>query len=209
MGKKAAIVATAANMNEVDYVLLNPFSLMSMQEKVEIKRLGAHHPKINLTQKDAQNRTFCPSWVQKKEWLTASVAKNALFCFPCLLFGGETAWTQQGVVDLKHLSDKIKKHECSAGHIGNCIKLSMLGKVHTGCQLDEGHRISTQRYNEQVKNRHCLSRIVDCIKFCVTHELAMRGSDESATSKQKGVFVDLVEQFSYLDSQLADHLASK
>lgn len=197
--------------NEVDYLLLNPFSLMSLEEKLEVKKAGAHHPNdIHITQKDKrQNRSFCVTWFQRKDWLTASLAKKSLFCFPCLLFGGDTAWTQQGIVDLKHLSDKIKKHECSTTHIGNGVKLSMLGKVNIACQLDEGHRIAVQRHNELVKkNRHALSRIVDCIKFCGAHELALRGSDESSTSLSRGVFVDLVEQFSFLDSQLADHLSN-
>ncbi|KAK0143088.1 Zinc finger MYM-type protein 1 [Merluccius polli] len=85
----------------------------------------------------------------------------------------------------------------------------MLGKVNIACQLDDGYRISIQRHNEQVKKkRHSLSQIVDCIRFCGAHELALRGSDESATSLQRGVFLDLVDQFSFLDSQLADHLSN-
>ena len=106
-------------------------------------------------------------------------------------------------------SEKVRKHERCSNHIGNCLKLSMLGKVNIASQLDEGHRIATQRHNELVKkNRHALSRIVDCVKFCGTHELALRGSDETATSLHRGVFLDLVDQFSFLDSQLADHLSS-
>ena len=208
-------MAAAVNpmkINEVDYLLSNKFSLMSDAEKLEVKRLEAHHPKdIIITQHNkGHKRKFCVTWFERKAWLTASVAKSSLFCFPCLLFGGgDTAWTQQGVVDLKHLSAKIQKHECSTSHIGNCVKLSMLGKVNIASQLDEGHRISIQRHNELVKkNRHALSRIVDCIKFCGAHELGLRGSDESAASLQRGVFLDLVEQFSFLDSQLADHLSN-
>ncbi len=118
-------------MNEVDHLLNNPFSSMSFEDKLEIKRLGPHRPHvIQITQTaKRQNRKFCVSWFEKKVWLTASVAKNLLFCFPCLLSGGDTAWTQQGIVDLKHLSDKIKKHESRTSHIGNSVKLSMLGKV--------------------------------------------------------------------------------
>ena len=87
------------------------------------------------------------------------------------------------------------------------VRLSMLGKVNIACQLDDGHRISVQRHNEQVKkNRHSLSRIVDCTRFCGAHKLALRGSDESATSLQRVVLLDLVDQFPFLDSQLADHL---
>lgn len=98
-------------INDVDYLLAHPFSSMSLEEKMEVKRLGTHRPNdVEITQKDKrQNRKFCvrPIWFQRKDWLTASVAKHSLFCFPCLLFGGDTAWTQQGIVDLKHLSDKI------------------------------------------------------------------------------------------------------
>ena len=65
-------------------------------------------------------------------------------------------------------------------HIGNYVKLSLLGKVNIASKLEEGHLISLQRHNEQVrKHRHALSRIVDCIKCCGVHELALRGSDES------------------------------
>ena len=31
-------------MNEVDYLLSNRFSLMSLEEKMEVKRLGTHQP---------------------------------------------------------------------------------------------------------------------------------------------------------------------
>ena len=31
-------------MNEVDYLLSNRFSLMSLEEKLEVKRLGTHQP---------------------------------------------------------------------------------------------------------------------------------------------------------------------
>ena len=172
---------------------------------MEVKRLGAHHPNdAQITQKDKQqNCNFCVTWFQRTDWLTASVAGNSLFCFPCLLFGGDTVWTQQGIVDLKYLSDKIRKHECSMSHIGNAVKLSLLGKVNIACQLNMGHHVAVHRHNELVKkkNRHSLSRIVDCIKFCGGHELALRGSDESPTSIQQGVFLDLFDQFSFLDSR--------
>ena len=130
-------------MNKVDYLLSNQFSLMSLEEKLEVKRLGAYHPNdVKITQKDKRpNHNFCVPRFERTDWLTASVARNSLFCFPCLLFGGDTAWTQQGIVDLKHLSDKIRIHECNTSHIGNAVKLSMLGKVNIACQLNEG-RIS-------------------------------------------------------------------
>ena len=68
----------------------------------------------------------------------------AVFCFLCLLFkmpGTDTTWTVTGVRDLKHLSECIKKHECSKVHMNNAVKLAMLGRISIAAQLDEGHRI--------------------------------------------------------------------
>lgn len=128
----------------------------SLEEKLEIKRLGTHRPS------DSQFINFVqPGFIEM-----ARAAKNSHFCSPCFLTGGDMAWIQQGIVDLKHLSDKIRKHECSTSHIGNSVKLSVLGKANIPCQVDEGQCIAIQRHNELVKkNRHSLSWIVDCIKF--------------------------------------------
>ena len=64
-------------VNEVDYLLSNPFSSMSLGEKVEVKKVGAHHPKdIQITQKEKlQNRSFCVTWFERKDMLMASLAK--------------------------------------------------------------------------------------------------------------------------------------
>ena len=38
------MVGVSMNMNEVDYLISNRFSLMSLEEKLEVKRLGTHQP---------------------------------------------------------------------------------------------------------------------------------------------------------------------
>ena len=150
----------------------------------------AHHPNnVQITQKDKRkNRNFCVAWFQRTDWLTSSVERNSLLCFPCLLFGGDTAWTQQGIVDFKHLYYKIRKHECSTSPIGNVVKLALLGKVNIACQLNEGHRCTETQWagKKKIKKNksHSLSWLVDCIKFCGRHKLALRESDESPTSLQ-------------------------
>ena len=61
-------------------------------------------------------------------------------------------------------------------------------------QLDDGYRNSIKKHNEEVdKNRHVLNRIIDCIKFCGVHELALRGHNEDEHSHNHGVFLDLVD----------------
>ena len=41
------------SVNEVDYLLSNPFTSMSLGEKVEVKKVVTHHPKdIQIAQKE-------------------------------------------------------------------------------------------------------------------------------------------------------------
>ena len=132
--------------------------------------------------------------------------KQALFCFPCLLFGGETAWTKIGVTDLQHLNAKIVKHENSLKHIHNATNLNLLGKVDIRHQIDIGYKIGIQRHNELVdKNRYVLDKILNYIKCCGKHELPLRGHDEKTSSKNQGVFRGILDLCIDLDSSLGDH----
>ena len=75
-------------INEVEYLLKNKFSLMSAEEKNEVKRLGPHRPKdIIITQKDKrQSRTFCVSWFEKKRVVDSKCYKKStvLFSMPAI-----------------------------------------------------------------------------------------------------------------------------
>ena len=79
-------------MNNVDYLLRVQFSTLSLEEKLEIKRLGPHRPDdlILLQPGEKATQTFKTEWYDRKTWLTACTSKRALFCFPCLLFGNAT-----------------------------------------------------------------------------------------------------------------------
>ena len=73
----------------------------------------------------------------------------------------------QGCNGLKHLSKRISKHECSKVYMNNCVSVKMLGKVNILSAIDAGYRRSIIKHNELVdRNRHALSRIINCIKFC-------------------------------------------
>ncbi|KAE9536827.1 hypothetical protein AGLY_006889 [Aphis glycines] len=140
------------------------------------------------------------------KWLCGCEIKQALFCLPCLIFGGETAWTKIGVTDLQHLNAKIDKHENSFKHIHNATNLNLLGKVDIRQQIDIGYKISIQRHNELVdKNRYVLDKILNCIKCCGKHELPLRGHDEKVSSKNQGIFRGILDLCINLNSSLNDH----
>lgn len=197
-------------MNHVDTLLINPFHRLTQEEKLEVKRLGPHQPRdFMLEQKDSkQNRKFSNRWFETYDWLTVSVEKSAFFCFYCLLFSNSectSAWSKHGYTDLKHIADKLKRHNGSVNHINNAVKYKTFGT--SNVLADTGHKLVIQRHNQEVdRNRHILNRIIDCIKFCGTHELSLRGHDETDQSCNRGVFQDLVELLSKLDDKLDEHL---
>lgn len=134
-------------MNSVQNLLEKSFSCRSAEEKTEIKRLGRPTPNLNIKQTVSSknrsfNRTFNKDIYQKYSWICGCDVKNALFCFPCLLFGGEESWTKTGMSDLNHLLVRIKKHTVSAAHMKNVVQFSFFGNVNIAAQLDSAYRRS-------------------------------------------------------------------
>lgn len=194
----------------IDFIKSN----RTFQNRLDIKSAGPPRPFLNLKQEcKTKNKTFTrifkSEMYNKKKWLCGCERLNALFCFPCVVFGGEAIWTETGVKDLTHLGEKIKKHDSSQVHLQNVLSMSVLGTVDIRNQLDSVYRANIQKYNEQVdKNRYILSRLIDCVKFCGAFELALRGHDETSESLNAGVFRGLVDFVSELDGVMKEHLSA-
>ena len=76
-------------------------SVLSLHEKVAVKKTGRltldiqiSHPGISNNKKYIHS--FHSEWYQRKSWLCSYKVKNARFCFPFLLFGGDETWTKDG-----------------------------------------------------------------------------------------------------------------
>ena len=161
-------------MNTVSNLKICPFSQLSQQEKLELKRLGPDRPEfIRSESSSSTSRKFSRSWYTKYEWLTGC-SQTQKDCFPCLLFGEshrEKAWTGKGINDWKHFSEKVKKHTACACHVENCLKLAFLGRNNITEHLSEAYRVSKQRHNLKVE------------------KIDMRGHNEKADSDNLGVFL--------------------
>lgn len=196
----------------VEYLKKLTFSQLSLNEKLEIKNKGRSTPDIIINQTGISNnkkynRSFNRDWYQTLKWLCGCDITNRLFCFPCLLFGGETTWTKSGFSNISRIREKSEKHENSRKHMENVVSLSFLGKVNIAEQLSEAYKTAKIKHNEQVKkNRKILSQIIDCIKFCGKFELSLRGHDESSSSENPGVFKGLVNFAATFDPSLQKHL---
>lgn len=193
-------------------VTIKRFYQYSYEEKVKLKEDGRPLPDIIIQKQGCSRgkpyaRQFNKDIYARNNWICGCNKKNALFCFPCLLFGGDKSWTEVGVTDLVHLSDKVKKHETSKHHLHNEMEFALLGTVNIQAQLDTAYWVNIQKFNDKVtKNRYVLSKIIDCVKFCGVFELALRGHNETETSDNPGIFRGLINFSAELDNTLADHL---
>lgn len=167
------------------------FSLLTLEEKLQLKN-SQKRPDLKLSQKDGKTvRHFNVNWYTTFTWLTGSVATNKVYCFPCVLFGGDdSSWAKDGVDIIKNFVIKANKHASSKKHISCMDFFQMLGKVRIDHALAESKKIDALRHNEKVsKNRQIVGRLIDVVCFLAKQELAFRGHDESSCSKNKGKFV--------------------
>jgi hypothetical protein len=69
-------------MNRIDVLLKTPFASLSIEGKLETKKLGAHQPRDFKLQQNGKNkhRSLSTSWFDKKRWLTVSEEKKQFFC---------------------------------------------------------------------------------------------------------------------------------
>uniref|UniRef100_A0A8D9A6D5 Zinc finger MYM-type protein 1 n=1 Tax=Cacopsylla melanoneura TaxID=428564 RepID=A0A8D9A6D5_9HEMI len=189
------------------------FSTLSIEEQVRIKQLGRPLPDIHLSQQvPGRNATrqFHRNIYDRNNWICGCEQTNLLFCYPCLLFNStDVNWTNRGISDLGHLSQKVKRHESSKDHINACINLAVMGTVQITELLSDAYRRDIEQKNAEItKNRYILSKIIDCVKFCGEYELALRGHNESEESENPGIFKGLINFTATLDKIFDDHMKS-
>ncbi|KAJ1179402.1 hypothetical protein NDU88_004636 [Pleurodeles waltl] len=85
----------------------------------------------------------------------------------------------------------------------------MLGDAPIEAHISDTYRKAIMKHNEAVdKNRHILSKIIDCIRFCGAFELVLRANDESESSSNPGIFRGLVDLIGSIDREMETRLAS-
>ncbi|XP_066967643.1 uncharacterized protein [Macrobrachium rosenbergii] len=199
----------------VKYLQSIDFAELKYSDQLEIKTKGRPMPHLSIEQRSTDRlrrygTAFSKQFYENCEWLCGCEETNAMFCFPCLLFGGDLMWTKMGVRDLIPLAPKIKHHEQTSDHINSVIDLALLGKVSNAGDSDSSQRLLDAKHNELVrKNRDALSRIIDCVKFCGKYKLSLFNSDEGGNGNHGGIFHGLLDFACELDSCLKAHLATE
>lgn len=131
-------------MNQIS-ILKNSFGGFSLEKKLQIKELGRPLPDLKIEKQSGNGqklrcRKFNKIIYDKNSWLCGCEQTNKLFCFVCVLFGGDETWSNKGTDDLAHIWEKLKSHEKSKVHMNNVFSFSMLGKLNIKTQLNSAYR---------------------------------------------------------------------
>ncbi|KAF0710596.1 Uncharacterized protein FWK35_00036342, partial [Aphis craccivora] len=151
----------------------------------------------------------------KRNWLSYSSCKNALFCVPCKLFTkienssyiSSLAYT--GLTNWKKATEKILLHENSPIHKKNVCSWTSLEMALNHCEgIDKELQNSIRKEESHWKS--VLLAIIDIIMHLAMDGSAFRGSNEIissvGTSNQSGKFLNLVNLVSHYHEPLLKHI---
>lgn len=154
---------------------------------------------FNTLKVDDSGRKFTKDWFYvkqingetvKRKWILYSVNQNAVFCFPCMLFGQKShnlSDPQKGFYDWRHLHPVIPRHENSPEHRISYVKWKVMEKnIKSGNAIDD--YVINSINKEKMIWREILKIILDAILFCAKYNLALRGSNEIIGDPNCGIF---------------------
>ena len=139
-----------------------------------------------LTMIGNKTHSFNAKWYQQYEWMEYSIAKDALFCYPCRFFShasnkAEDRFVTLGFRDWKHAGGKggaFAKHNTSKSHqeaLMNWNQFKMT--VATGSSV--ATRLDSARKEQIKKNHHYLIAVIHSLMYCASQEIALRGHRET------------------------------
>lgn len=149
----------------------------------------------------------------KRDWLTWSHTKQALYCFPCRIFcklpdshrsfltipnGWEPTKSKY-----KKLYSKIPEHENYQNHKNCYIEWKQLEK-NSSVVMD--NLLVKEHLSEVQKWKELLTRFLDVTLFLSERGLAFFGDNSLVGSESNGNFLGILELMSHYDSILDGHL---
>ena len=166
----------------------------------------AHQAEIEKYIKDARDRHFCNKWYKHFDWVEYSVERDAVFCFPCRVFGnthpGATKFTVEGYSHWKHAvgdnTEGLNKHGISIGH--NAAVNMWISKK----RLQNANSVSLMISSDVLERRRYYVRsIAEIVQFLAVNELTFRGDYDLQNQEEKGLFINLFNLHASKDSKLA------
>ncbi len=148
-----------------------------------------------------------------RTWLLYSPTKKAAYCFCCLLFISSTSNSRSSFALADGFkrwqkAEKLVAHENSPSHRRSFTTWKEAERrIINRKGIDT--KIEDQIQTEKQRWRDILKRVLSCIKFLASQNLALRGHNESLTNEDAtnaGNFLSLVKLIAQYDPVLANHL---
>ncbi|XP_020411106.1 zinc finger MYM-type protein 1-like [Prunus persica] len=155
---------------------------------------GHSFPQSNIS---GINRRFIPQWFDEFDWLEYSVSKDAAFCLYCYLFKsnfeqvGSEAFTGAGFTNWKKGRERMKVHVGPVGSVHNKAREAATNLMNQNTHIETA--VSKHSEQARVAYRRCLIASIKCTKFLLRQGLSFRGNDESATSSNRGNYLELLQ----------------
>ena len=150
-----------------------------------------------ITNMSGINRRFIPQWFDEFDWLEYSISKDAAFCLYCYLFKtnfaqvGSEAFTGDGFRTWKKGRERFKMHVGPVGSVHNKAREAATNLMNQATHIET----AVSKHSDQARKayRTCLNASIKCTKFLLRQGLPFRGHDESATSSNRGNYLELLQ----------------
>ena len=141
-----------------------------------------------------RNRSFAVHWYQSYPFIEYSIQRDAVYCFSCRLFpsssGYADTFTTRGCNKWKKIGEKLKRHAESDAHKESMAKW-MAYKQNKSSTV--ANQLISQRASTVAANHMYISTLSQVAVLCARQGIALRGHDESSTSRNKGNYVEILE----------------
>lgn len=149
----------------------------------------------------SDNMVFSESWLKKYDWLEYSMVKDAAFCFYCFLFRqeplnkkfGHDAFTKVGYRHGKNAYHGFPVHAGGTNSCHNRARAASDDFKNKGASVEHKYETHDQDAEKQYEVR--VTATFDIANFHIAQAHSFRGHDESASSLNKGNFLEMIEWY--------------
>ncbi|XP_049370622.1 uncharacterized protein LOC125835542 [Solanum verrucosum] len=161
-------------------------------------------------------RQFFLNWLNGRKWLEYSITKDVAFCLCCYLFKNECE-SRGYVVDVAFTKTVYrawnKATERFRAHVGdiNSIHNKCFNKMLDLMNQSQSIRTSFDKKfkKEKSESRRRLSASVDVTRFLLKLGLSFRGHDESRSSSNRGIFLELLQWYGDINEDVGSIILEK
>lgn len=155
---------------------------------------------INTNFSSKKTRSFNANWYNRFDWLEYNIQSDAAFCFACKNFSSrssaDTTFTVTGFRKWTNALDKDKgfmKHQKSEVHKNCHEKWKAKVRISEGTDTSILEKLVPDQSKTTQNNREYFKLLFQYVIWFATNEIAFRGHDEAADSKNPGNWTTFIK----------------